>query len=194
VIEDFLRPPRGAVELLADVLRLVGVLGVVVAAAFLEATDVGILAFVLPGLVAPRFLGVRPWPDVVTSAVLLIAAWSNVADLYRTVPWWDLPVHAACAGIVAAGAYLVAARLRIVPEPLGEEGPRSGVIAMTGVFGLALGALWEIVEWFGYEYVTAAIHVTYADTISDLAAGGVGALCAGLVLATRPVLRAQHEW
>lgn len=193
MIENFLRPPRGLVEWLADALRAVGVLGVIVAAILFDPTDAGILAFVLPGLMAPRFLGVRAWPDVVTSTVLLVAAWSNVADLYRTIPWWDLPIHLLCAGVLAAGLHLVLARLRIVPHPRDEGVPAVGTMVVTALFGLAAGAVWEVVEWIGYAYVTDAIVVTYDDTISDLVAGGLGALVAGAVLVSRPVEREARE-
>ena len=43
---------------------------------------------------------------------------------------------------------------------------------------------WEMVEWFGYRFITDAIFVTYDDTIGDMMAGGAGALAAG-VLASR---------
>ncbi len=86
MVENFLRPPQGLLGVLADVLRALGVLGVVLAVMLFDLTDAGILAFALMGVFAPRFIGLRPAADVLTSVSLLIAAWSNVLDVYTAVP------------------------------------------------------------------------------------------------------------
>lgn len=182
MIENFLRPPRTMSALVADAVRLCGLLSIVVAALWFELTDAGILAFALPALVAPRFVGVRPSFDIACGVTVLIAAWSNVVDLYRSVPSWDIPVHLVCTGVLAALAYIAAARVGIVPLP-GAAGfrRRTGLI-VTSAFGLAFAALWEIVEWVGKAFVDS-ILVTYDDTIGDMAVGGVGAMIAGILVA-----------
>ena len=93
MIENFLRPVRGPADVGADVLRGFGVLSVVLAAIFFDATDAGIVAFALPGLFFPRFMGMKAWADMVFGGTLLVAAWSNVFDLYTSIGWWDLAVH-----------------------------------------------------------------------------------------------------
>ncbi|MDQ1216879.1 hypothetical protein [Microbacterium arborescens] len=182
MIENFLRPPRTTSAVVADAVRLCGLLSVVVAALWFELTDAGILAFALPALVAPRFVGVRPGFDIVCGVTVLVAAWSNVVDLYRSVPSWDIPVHLVCTGVLAALAYIAAARVGIVPLP-GAAGfrARTGLVVTTA-FGLAFAALWEIVEWIGKVFVDL-ILVTYDDTIGDMAVGGLGALIAGILVA-----------
>ncbi|MET3468166.1 hypothetical protein ACI2K6_04905 [Microbacterium sp. NPDC006705] len=182
MIDNFLRPPRTTSAVAADAVRLCGVLSIVVAVLRFEPTDAGILAFALPALVAPRFVGVRPAFDIVCGITVLVAAWSNVVDLYRSVPPWDIPVHLVCTGVLAALAYIAAARVSIVPLP-GAAGfrRRTGLINTTA-FGLAFAALWEIVEWVGKAFVDT-ILVTYDDTIGDMAVGGLGALIAGILVA-----------
>lgn len=128
------------------------------------------------------------WADISVSAALLMAAWSNVVDLYRILWWWDVPVHFVLAGGMAVVAYLFLAHLGIVRSPDARGFTTTGAIVSTTVLGLALGALWEMVEWFGYAYVTDEIYVTYGDTIGDMAAGGVGALVAGVLMARGPQL------
>lgn len=183
MIAAFLRRPRGAAEFAADAVRVIGLLSVVVAAIRWSPTDAGILAFALPALVLPRFLGARPGFDVMFGLVVLVAAWSNVLDLYRTVPGWDLLVHGVCTGVLGAMVYLLLARLRVAPL-LGQKGFRRRIpIIIVPAIGLAASALWEMVEWFGYTFINDAIFVTYADTIGDMALGGVGAVLAGLVVA-----------
>lgn len=183
MIDNFLRPADTGGEWGADVLRVVGLLGILVALMSHGVTDAAILAFTLPGLMLPRFIGMRPWADCVVSATLLVAAWSNVYGLYAAVWWWDLVVHFVCAGALAAVAYLLLANRGIVASPSGPGFTEVGAVVLTVVLGLALGALWEMVEWFGHAYLTDEIFVTLDDTIGDMAAGGLGALCAGLLLA-----------
>lgn len=189
MIEDFLRPPREPMEWAADVVRAVGLVGVVVAFVWFTPTDAGVLAAALPALVAPRFLAARAGFDLVFSITVLIAAWSNVVDLYRTVPGWDLVLHVVCTGVLAAMLYLALARLDVVPAPR-AEGTRSRTPAViVPALALALGALWEMVEWAGKTFVTDEIFVSYADTIGDLVAGGVGGLVAGAVVARIRLVR-----
>ncbi|WP_309069626.1 hypothetical protein [Microbacterium sp.] len=54
-------------------------------------------------------------------------------------------------------------------------------IVLVGMTGLAISAAWEMIEWFGYTFVSDAIYVAYVDTIGDMAAGGLGALLAGVI-------------
>ncbi|MFB8385695.1 hypothetical protein ACFC3F_00970 [Microbacterium sp. NPDC055910] len=183
MIESFLRVPRTPGEIAADAVRVAGALSIVVAAIWFSATDAGILALALPGLLLPRFVGVRAWFDITYGLTVLLATWSNVLDLYRSVPWWDIPAHAICTAVMAAVAYLALARLRVVPEPRSPAFSRRVPIVLVTVIGLALSALWEMVEWAGYAFITDEIYVTYVDTIGDMAAGGLGALAAGILLA-----------
>lgn len=188
MIDNFLRPARTRGQKLADGIRLLGVLSVVVVLVTSGLTDAAIVAFCLPGLMWPRFLGLRAWADVWVCLVLLVAAFSNVVDLYRTLGWWDIPVHAVVAGTVAVLSYLLLARWEVVPAPSSARFSTVGVVVLTTVLGLALGAVWEMVEWFGYAVITDEIHVTYDDTIGDMAAGGLGALLGGWLLAGAPQL------
>lgn len=192
MIENFLRPAQSLAEVGADLLRGIGVLSVVVAAVFFDLTDAGILAFTLPGLFVPRFIGMLSWADITLSTTLLVAAWSNVFDLYTSIPWWDVPVHIVCAGVLAATLYLLLVQLQILAVPGTSRVTFTAGIVLTTSLGLALSALWEMVEWFGYTYITDDIHVTYQDTMADMAAGGLGALCAGFALGFLPLLRPTH--
>lgn len=182
MIENFLRPPRSRGAVAADAVRVAGVLSVLVAAVWFEATDAGILALTLPALVAPRFIGVRPAFDVVCGLTVLIAAWSNVVDLYRSFPAWDIPMHLVCTALLAALGYIAAARLDVVPPPESASFRRRTGVVVTILLGLAFSAIWEMVEWVGKAFVDT-VYVTYDDTIGDMAVGGLGAVLAGVVVA-----------
>ncbi|MDR5711505.1 hypothetical protein [Nesterenkonia flava] len=164
-------------------------LSVVAAAIWYSLTDAGILAFALPGVFAPRFLGLRSGADIVCSITLLVAAWSNVFDLYTSISWWDVLIHVVCTAVLAAVVHAWAAHLGVVSAP--RETSLSVTVMVTAAIGLALSALWEMVEWFGYVAITTDIYVTYHDTIGDMAAGGAGACAAGLLLRHMSLLRDQ---
>ena len=141
---DFLRPPRTVAEYAADAMRVIGVLSVLVAAVWSTPTDAGVLAFSLPALMLPRALGLRGGADLAVGVIILVAAGSNVFDLYRSLPGWDLVVHFLCTGAIAATGYVVLSRLGIVPgqaSPLFR--PRIPLVICTTV-GLAVSAVREI--------------------------------------------------
>lgn len=191
MIENFLRRPQGFLEITADVIRSLAVLSAVLAVVFFEPTDTGIIAFALPGFVAPRFLGFRAGIDMIFVGALAIAAWSNVIDLYTSIDWWDVPVHLAVNGLIACGIYLLLARAKIVPDPRSPEFTRLAGIVLVTAIGLAISALWEMIEWFGREFISDQIYIGYDDTIGDMAIAGLGSLLAGLVVACVPLLRPE---
>ena len=192
MIENFLRRPQGIGEYSADAVRVLGLVSVIAAAIWWSPTDAGIVAFALPGLVLPRFIGVRPAFDILYNVTVLIAAWSNVLDLYTSIDWWDLAAHFVATGMVAAMLYLLLARCRILQSP-GEAGfaPRTPLVIVPAL-ALALSALWEMVEWVGYTYISDDIFVAYTDTIGDMAVGGLGGLVAGVALAYVRLERRNH--
>ncbi|MBD7956236.1 DUF2238 domain-containing protein [Microbacterium sp. Sa4CUA7] len=193
--KNFLRPPSGALEIIADLLRTIGVLSVIGAAIWSTATDAGILALALPALMVPRFIGARAAFDIVYSVTVLVAAWSNVIDLYRTVDNWDLILHFSCTAVLAAMAYLVLVRFAIVADPQAPGSLARTPLVVVPALGLAASAVWEMIEWVGYAFITDEIFVTYQDTIGDMAVGALGAVVAGIVVARvrleRPDARAH---
>jgi len=142
---------------------------VLIAAVWMRTMDAGILALALPVLVVPRFVGVRAWFDIAFCAVVLLAAWSNVLDLYSGIAGWDIVMHFVCTGVIAAMGYLVLVRLRMLPEP--PRSLRRLPLVLTPVIGLAVSAVWEMIEWIGWRFVSSDIYVGYQDTIGDMAAG-----------------------
>lgn len=191
MIENFLRRPQTVAEVCADVVRGLGALSVIIAAVWFDLTDAGVLALALPGLLIPRFVGVRAWVDITFGATLLVAAWSNVFDLYTRIVGWDLLVHFACTAALVTVSYLLLRRAETITVP---DAPRSAVLATvltTTMLGLALSAVWEMIEWLGYTYISNEIFVGYEDTIADMAVGGLGAAGAGFAVAFVPLLRGE---
>ena len=181
---DFVRRPGSAWEVLADLVRVAGFASVVAAAIGWGPTDVAVLFLAASAALVLRMLGLRGGVDALTGAVILVAAWSGVLDLYAAIAWWDVAIHVVCTGVIVVVGMLVLARTGVVAHPSAESTPSFVAIALAATLGLALSALWEIVEWLGHNLVDEAIFVDYDDTIGDIVAGGAGAVLAGLLVAT----------
>ena len=183
------RRANGPAEITADVIRLIGALCIPIAAIGWGPLGGVSLAFATGGMVVPRALRVRPGLDIAFGIVTLIAVWSSVTDLYVTVKWWDLPVHAVLNGLVAAIGYLLLVHFRIVAEADTLPRPVASAAIVTTALGLSFGVFWEMFEWFGKNFIDGDIYVGYTDSIGDLLWGGIGSLAAGLampILAARP--------
>ncbi|KQQ94267.1 hypothetical protein ASF62_09030 [Leifsonia sp. Leaf325] len=178
LIQTFVRRPVGAGEVAADGVRALAVASVIAAGIGWGAVQVGIFMLALLGVLVPRALGLRPSVDIATGLIVLVAAWSNVFDLYTEVFGWDKLVHVALTGVIATLAVIASQRSGLLPT----TGHRAGLVMATGAFGLAVGSIWEMLEWAGNALTDAVIYVGYDDTIGDLAADALGGIIAGLAL------------
>jgi len=180
---NFLRPPSTLAEWIADAIRALGIIGVIIAAVWFTATDAGIVALALPALMVPRVLGLRAWFDIALGITVLVAAWSNVFGLYTSVPGWDLLLHLVCTAALAALTYIALARMDITADLRRTRAPARRPIVLATAIALAISAVWEMIEWLGWTYLSDDIFVTYTDTIGDMLFGGFGGLAAGILLA-----------
>jgi hypothetical protein len=69
----------------------------------------------------------------------------------------------------------------VVPD-LRRDTLRRTPVVVTAAIGLAISALWEMVEWAGWRFISDEIYVAYQDSIGDMAVGGLGALLGGALL------------
>ena len=187
MIDALLRRPAGAGEFFADAVRLACLFSLTAAALWYGPVDVALFLLVLMGTLVSRCLDISRGFDGVYGLTLLTAAWSSVLDIYARVDWWDIPVHFAATAVIAAMAYLLLARFGTVPAPdtAGADAVaalRVAVPALVLALGLGVSVLWEVGEWWGNAFVDPSINVGYQDTMGDLAAGGLGALLAGLLI------------
>ena len=195
MIDTLLRRPAGSGEFFADAVRLACLFSLAAAVLWYGPVDVALFLLVLMGTLISRSLDISRLLDGLYGLTLLTAAWSSVLDLYARIGWWDLPVHFAATGVIAAVTYFLLSRLGAVPVPGGRSSPPAARFALPVLvlaLGLALSVLWELGEWWGHTFVDGTINVGYQDTMGDLAAGGLGALLAGIAvgLAARRAERA----
>ena len=188
MIDALLRPPETRGEVVADAVRALGILSAAAALVLLGPVETALFLLVLLGLLVARSLDVIPGFDTAYGLVLLLAAWSSVADLYARISWWDLVIHSAATGALAAMAYFLLVQFNAVPAVRRPHRPSRSLPLVVPVLVLALGlglsVLWEMGEWWGNAFVDESIHVGYDDTMGDLAAGGLGALVSGICLGT----------
>lgn len=188
VAETFLRRPHGTLEYVADAVRVVAALSVVVVGVGWGVVEIAVLMLALLGTLVPRMLGLRASVDLMVGVAVLGAAWSSVFELYTRIAGYDTVVHFALNGLLAAVVVVLAQRAGWVVSVSGPgrggagRSARVGSVVLTVAFGLAVGTLWEMGEWAGHTLVDSAIFVDYDDTIGDLAAGGLGSLLVGLAL------------
>lgn len=184
VIADFLRRPESTLRRLADAVRLLAAASVIAAGVGWGWVQVAVFLLAVLATLLPRALSFPAWLDLATGTIALLAAWSNIVDLYTAVPGWDTFIHASLGGLVALVAVTMAQRAGVVPSPVpgtADRRTRLALILLTAAFGLAAGAVWEMLEWFGHDVVDRGVHVGYDDTMGDLMADGLGSLLFGIL-------------
>ncbi|WP_435735968.1 hypothetical protein V5D56_14310 [Cellulosimicrobium sp. PMB13] len=171
----------------ADVVRVAALVSLVVATVTLGGIAGALFLLVLGGVAVPRALALPAPLDVAYGTSLLFAAWASQLEWYDAVDWLDLAVHLVCTGLIAAVAYLALVRWELLAGPSAAFPARAsaGVVVVTTGLGAIGAILWEVGEWAGHTYLDDGIGVGYDDTVTDLAAGLVGATVAGAVLARR---------
>lgn len=110
--------------------------------------------------------------------LFVVAAVVNAAgyawNLFDRVVFYDELVHLYTPFAFSLGMAFLAYRSLLV------EFQRHSVVFVlaVGSFGLSVGALWELFEWY-----VLRMDLTIADTISDLAMDAIGSLTAGVMAA-----------
>ena len=175
-----------------DLLRAVPVAG---ALAFLAAGDERAGAQL--AVAAAICLAVRPiaLPRPYDLAVVLAANlqfWGEALRLYDEIRWFDNLVHFTVPFLGAPVVYIVLARLDVAPDPRDETHARHyvGMFVTTLALGLAIGAVWEMVEYASDETLGSSLQIDNTDTVGDLFADGLGSLAGALLL----VVWALYGW
>jgi hypothetical protein len=188
VIETLTRRPTGLAELGADAVRALAPVSTVVAVISFGYVESALFLLVFAGVLLSRAAGLPPLLDILTSITLLAAAWFSVADLYNAIAWLDLVTHFFATGVLTALARVLLERWDAAGlAPSRADGGAASVVAaglIGGAIALALASVWEFLEWWGYTYIDDSINVGYLDTLGDVAAGGLGGVVAGMLLAT----------
>ncbi|MGH3030521.1 MAG: hypothetical protein ACRDNE_07090 [Gaiellaceae bacterium] len=175
-----------------DLLRGVFVVGAVALAA---AGSSGALPLGVAGaaVVGVRFLDLpRPF-DLAFILAMALTGWGEALRLYDRFGYYDVFVHFLVPLFGAPCVYIALARLDTLPDPADASGSKrhlTGIFVVTLALGLAIGAVWEILEWSSDRTLGSNLSLGEQDTIGDLVADGAGALGGGLFL----VAWATYGW
>jgi hypothetical protein len=167
-----------------DLLRLallVGALGFLVAGdpdGALLLGGAGVVAWLVRPVLLPRVY------DLALVAALNLQAWGEALGLYDSVSWFDNVAHFTLPFFAAPTLYIVLARLDVVPDPRDETTGRhyAGIAIISFSLGVALGGLWEIFEWSSDNTLGSSLQLGNDDTVGDLIADSLGALCGAALL------------
>ncbi|WP_204163412.1 hypothetical protein [Nocardioides gilvus] len=166
-----------------DTLRVLAAVTLVPAVVNHGVIGLALILLVLGGCMVPRALGTTAWLDAAFCSAALFAAWAALLDWYVSVEWLDLAVHTVFTALLGLLAWQLLLRSGVLAEPTTLLAARLGAVVFTTTMATTLAALWEIGEWLGHNHLDSSIQVGYQDTLSDLAAGVLGALAAGMLAA-----------
>ncbi len=167
-----------------DVLRLVPLVGVVVYLIAGDALSVMFHAIALVFVLVARPLLLPRIYDLSWTFSVGLQAWVQTLGWYEAIPWFDRLVHFALPMLGAPVIYIALARADVVPDPKAETHLRHhiGIVVVTFALGVALGGLWEIVEWTMDGTIGTNWSESNHDTVGDLIADSAGALVGALLL------------
>ena len=92
--------PRAAL-VVADSVRVLGTLSILVSAVWLGPVEVALFLLVLLGLLVPRMLALPVGLDLALGVTLLAGGWFAVFDVFEAIGPLDLVVHCVANGLLA---------------------------------------------------------------------------------------------
>jgi len=176
----------------ADLVRLSLVAGAVTALVMGQPVQAFRFVIVLLVTLGARWLRVpRPFGLALT-VTLAVETWGRLLGLYQAWDPFDEVIHLVLMGCLAPLVYLLMARVELVPElrDLHRMHQRVALPLLGGILGLAIGAAWEVYEWFAVTYLDADVITAYGDAMTDLVVDFIGAALGGGLL----ILWAHRRW
>ena len=167
-----------------DLLRLVFLVGCAVFAVSGDVKGTANLLVASAAVLVARAVNLPRVYDLAFCLAMVLTGWGEALGLYDAISWYDTLVHFTVPLLGAPVAYIGLARLEVLPDPRDETGLHReiGIFVVTLALGLALGAVWEIVEWTSDRTVGSRLQEGNDDTVGDLIADGCGSLLGATLL------------
>ncbi|MGH2905868.1 MAG: hypothetical protein ACRDKI_03760 [Solirubrobacterales bacterium] len=175
-----------ALQIAADCLRASLVLGALWYVSFSTwhkhmGYAMGLMAL---GAVLLRLAKAPPAFDFTFVALLSLDAWLTAWGVLANADQAnDRPGHLLISAAVTPVLYFGAVRLRAVSGSADSRAQALAIGAVAAMLTVALGALWEIVEWQSDKLFGTDMSLGYSDTLGDLVCDVVGALAGGAIVA-----------
>jgi len=179
LLGDWSRPVRDPI----DLLRIAYVVGVPLVAVLrhdypLNLTISAVAVWAIRPLLLPR-----PY-DLAFCLGLGLTGWGDALGLYERFAYYDLVVHTLAPFFLAPVFYIVLARAEVLPDLREPSTPHhyAGVFLVTFALGLAVGAVWEIIEYSSDRFLGSALATSERDTATDLMVDALGSALGGALL------------
>ena len=175
-----------------DVLRLTLAAGALAFALGGDGRGARILAIAAVAAWLVRPVALPRLYDLSVVLAISLQGWGEALRLYDEIVWFDNVVHFTVPLLGSPVVYIVLARLDVVPDPRDETHIRHyvGIFILTLALGLAIGGVWEMIEYGSDNVLGSELQLSNADTVGDLMADGLGALCGAALL----VVWARFGW
>jgi hypothetical protein len=167
-----------------DLLRAAFFVG---AAAFLVMGAIDGVANLLVGgvaLLVARAVDLPRLYDLGFTVAMILTGWGEALGLYDLWKPYDNVVHFVVPMLCCQVAYIALARIEVLPDLRQEFVPRhyAGIFTVAFALGVAIGGMWEILEWSSDELLGSNLSLSNADTVGDLIADTLGSVTGGLLL------------
>src|SRR5918992_1507178 len=167
-----------------DLLRAAFFAGALVFAIRGELGGVANLLVAGGALLVARAVNLPRLYDLGFTIALILTGWGEALGLYDAWKPYDNVVHFVVPMLCSQVAYIALARIEVLPDMREEFTPRhyAGIFTITFALGVAIGGLWEIVEWASDEVFGSNLSMGNDDTVGDLISDTLGAATGGLLL------------
>jgi hypothetical protein len=167
-----------------DLLRAAFFAGAAVFAVLGELGGVANLLIAGVALLVARAADLPRLYDLGFTIAMILTGWGEALGLYDAWKSYDNVVHFIVPMLTSQVAYISLARLEILPDLREEFVPRhyTGIWLVTFALGVAIGGLWEILEWSSDELFGSNLSMSNDDTVGDLIADSLGAATGGVLL------------
>jgi hypothetical protein len=135
-------------------------------------------------LIVARAVDLPRLYDLGFTVAMIFTGWGEALGLYDAWKPYDNVVHFVVPMLTCQVAYIALARIEVLPDMREDFTPRhyAGIFTITFALGVAIGGLWEIVEWASDGVLGSNLSMGNDDTVGDLISDSLGALAGGLLL------------
>jgi uncharacterized membrane protein HdeD (DUF308 family)/uncharacterized membrane protein YjdF len=163
-----------------DVLRIAFIAGTIVFAIQGRSTAVALTAASAVLLIG-RVIDLPRWFDFGLTVAMTLIAWGTALSLYGGWFYYDKIVHGLSPVGYVPVLYIVLVRLGVVPDPGQAIRERrvariSGIFIVTLAVGIAVGGVYESIEWFEDKFLGGHFVGGLWDTETDLLCDEGGSL------------------
>jgi hypothetical protein len=167
-----------------DLLRATFFVGAIV---FLAAGEIKGVANLLIGgvaLLVARAVELPRLYDLGFTLAMILTGWGEALGLYDLWAPYDNVVHFIVPMLCSQVAYIALARIEVLPDMREDFVPRhyAGIFTVTFALGVAIGGVWEIIEWVSDRVFGSNLSMGNDDTVGDLISDTLGALTGGALL------------